>query len=52
MTDAEKIKILADALRAINSTIYAVGAPLGSVGYFVIRQDATSALKRVGENIK
>lgn len=34
MSDAEKVKILADTLRAINKMIYANGAPIGSATYF------------------
>lgn len=45
MTDAEKVKILTEALHSINKTIYARGAPLGSNEYFSIRTTAVDALK-------
>lgn len=37
------------ALKAINRTIYAVGAPLGSDRYFVIRETVVNALLNAGE---
>ncbi len=49
MTDTEKIKILADALREINKIIFAVGAPLGSREYLAIRTVTIGALAKMME---
>lgn len=43
---AKTIEDLLAALDTINSTIFAVGAPLGSDNYFHIRTVAVSALKK------
>jgi hypothetical protein len=51
MSDAEKIKKLAGALRQINKLLFAKGAPLGSINYFEIRGTAVNALKDCGEEV-
>ena len=40
------------ALRRINDTIYAQGAPLGSDAYFTIRTLAVDALRAAGEPVR
>jgi hypothetical protein len=49
MSDAQKVKVLAEALREVNKKMYAKGAPLGSTNYFDIRCITVEALKATGE---
>lgn len=51
MSDQEKVKKMADALRHINNLLYSVGAPLGSTNYFEIRGVAVNTLKECGEKV-
>ena len=44
---AQRIMGLESTLRAINDTIYAIGAPLGSPEYFRVRALCCDALKVV-----
>jgi len=51
MNRGKNFRLLVTALRRINDTIYAVGAPHGTPEYFRIREIAVNALKTVGEPV-
>lgn len=49
MSDAEKIKILADALNEANKLIFDNGASHGSPEYHKLRQILVNGLKHAGQ---
>lgn len=51
MSDAEKVAMLADALRRVNQIIFAKTLTVGSSDYFDARNLICGTLKAVGEKI-
>jgi hypothetical protein len=52
MADKQIIADLLRALNAINQQIFAVGAPVGTEGYFKIRGLAVDAIMRAGGKVE